>query len=68
MVNERLLKSHFALNGMTQEEVAKSIGMHPRTLGRKIKGGVFGSDEIARLIELLHIEDPMSVFFAQSVN
>ena len=68
MLNERLLKSHFVLNGMTQEEVAKAIGIAPKTLARKIKSGVFGSDEIAKLIELLHIENPMSVFFAQSVN
>ena len=53
---------------MTQEEVAKAIGIAPKTLGRKIKSGVFGSDEIAKLIELLHIENPMSVFFAQSVT
>ena len=31
----------------------------------KMKNGVFGSNEIQIMIDRLHIEDPVSIFFAK---
>lgn len=68
MVNPNLLKAEFIKNNMTQAEVAKAIGMSPRSLSRKLNKGVFGSDEIQKLIDLLDIKDPVAVFFADQVT
>ena len=63
MVDTTKLKSVIVLNNMTQESVAKAIGLTPKTFYGRMKKGVFGSDEIEKLIDLLHIDDPMAVFF-----
>ena len=51
-------------NGYSQKDVAREIGITPKTFYDKMKKGVFGSDEIQKMIEMLHIEDPVSIFFA----
>ena len=63
MVDTTRLKSVIVLNDMTQESVARAIGITPKTFYLKMKRKVFGSDEIEKMIDLLHIEDPMAVFF-----
>ena len=50
------------LRGIT--DVAKMIGVTPKTFYEKMKNGVFGSDEIQIMIDELHIDDPMPIFFA----
>lgn len=68
MVDTNKLRGCIVANGKTQEQVAKSIGISPKTFCLKMKRGVFGSDEIEKMIDLLHIEDPMAVFFAKTVT
>ena len=68
MLNRNLLRAKFTENGMTQEEVAMKIGMSPKTLSLKIKTGKFGLDEADKLIELLKIEEPERIFFAEEVS
>ena len=53
---------------MTQEEVAKEIGITPVGFYGKMKKGVFKSDEIQKMIDLLEIENPIEIFFAKEVN
>lgn len=65
MVDTNRLKSVIVLNGLTQEEVAKHLKMSPKTFYTKMKKGVFGSDEIEKMIDYLHIEEPMPIFFAK---
>lgn len=65
MVKVNKLLGIFAENGKTKQEVAKIIGISPKTLGERLDRGVFGSDEIEILIDTFHIEDPMSIFFAK---
>lgn len=65
MVDTNRLKSVIVLNGLTQEEVAKHLEMSPKTFYTKMKKGVFGSDEIEKMIDYLHIEEPMPIFFAK---
>ena len=64
MVDTRKLKSKMVEKGLTQKEVAFQIGISDKTLSRKMKTGVFGSDEMCRLIKLLDIANPSEIFFA----
>lgn len=59
------LKGVIAKNGYSQSDVAGMIGVTPKTFYEKMKIGVFGSDEIQIMIEKLHINDPISIFFAK---
>lgn len=68
MINTLKLKGVFAENGVTQKDVAKMIGVTPKTFYSKMQIGVFGSDEIQVMIDELKIENPMDIFFAKSVT
>lgn len=68
MIDTNALKGIIVANGMSQQDVAKHIGIAPKTFYDKMKKGVFGSDEIESMIELLSIEDPKAVFFAPKVT
>ena len=68
MVDTNLLKSKMVLNGKTGEDVAKLLGMTPKTFYTRMKKGWFGTDEIEKMIEYLNLDDPMSIFFAKAVN
>lgn len=68
MVDTSSLKGIIVKNGMTQNDVAKMLGMTPKTFYLKMKKGVFGSDEIEIMINRLNIEDPMKIFFAPKVT
>ena len=64
-VNVNLLKSDMVKAGYTQKELAKSLGISEQTLTRKLKKRVFGTDEAAKIVELLSIDDPKAVFFGE---
>ena len=64
MIRTDELKGVIAKNGYSQSDVAGMIGVTPKTFYEKMKIGVFGSDEIQIMIEKLHINDPISIFFA----
>lgn len=65
MIKTDELRGVIAKNGYTQTDVAKMIGITPKTFYLKMKNGVFGSDEIQIMIEKLHIDEPVSIFFAR---
>lgn len=65
MIKTDELRGIIAKNGFSQTDVAKMIGVTPKTFYEKMKIGVFGSDEIQIMIDELYIEDPISIFFAQ---
>lgn len=65
MVDVQKLRGAIVGAGLTGEEVARLIGITPKTFYQRMKKRVFGSDEIEVMIEVLHIEDPMSIFFAK---
>lgn len=65
MVDVNRLKGTIVSNGLTQEDVAKHLGIASKTFYLKMKKGVFGSDEIEKMIEFLNIDDPMPIFFAK---
>lgn len=68
MINTNALKGIIVSKGLTQQDVAKYIGISPKTFYLKMKQGVFGSDEMERMIELLSIDNPIEIFFAKQVT
>lgn len=64
MIKTDELRGIIAKNGLSQTDVAKMIGVTPKTFYEKMKNGVFGSDEIQTMIDELHIDNPMPIFFA----
>ena len=64
MIKTDELRGIIAKNGLSQSDVAKMIGVTPKTFYEKMKNGVFGSDEIQIMIDELHIDNPMPIFFA----
>lgn len=63
MVDVNALKAEWVKKGLRQQDVAKIIGITPKTLSLKLKRGIFGSDEIELLIAALDINDPVRIFF-----
>lgn len=68
MVRTDELRGIFAKNKKTQADIAKLIGVTPKTFYMRMQKGVFGSDEIQIMIDELHIENPMDIFFAKQVT
>lgn len=68
MVDTNKLRGVIAENGKTQSDVAKMIGITPKTFYTRMDKGVFGSDEIQIMIDKLHIQNPMDIFFAKKVT
>lgn len=68
MIDTNALRGAIAAKGLTQQEVAVHIGMTPKTFYSKMKKGVFGSDEMESMIELLTLDNPGAIFFKQKVT
>lgn len=68
MIRTDELRGIFAKNNKSQTDIAKLIGVTPKTFYMRMQKGVFGSDEIQIMIDELHIENPMDIFFAKAVS
>lgn len=68
MVNVNKVLGLMAENHKTRGDVAKELGIAPKTFSAKLKKGVFNSNEMEILISLLNIEDPVAVFFTDKVT
>jgi hypothetical protein len=62
------LRGVIAERGKSQADVAVMIGITPKTFYEKMKIGIFGSDEIQKMIDGLQIRNPMDIFFAPEVT
>lgn len=62
------LRGIIAENKKTQTDIAKAIGITPKTFYLRMQRGVFGSDEIQIMIDVLNIKNPMEIFFAKEVT
>lgn len=68
MFNEKLFKAQMVLQGLNVTELAGKMGINASTLYRKIKAdGDFSRSEINQMIDILHIENPQEIFFAQEL-
>lgn len=66
MINTNKLKGAMYAAGYPNiDEASKAIGMHPQTMYRKLKKGIFDSDEILLMIETYDITDPEEIFFVR---
>lgn len=65
MIDTNELRGVIAKNNKSQSDIAKMLNITPKTFYSKMKSGVFGSDEIQIMIDELHIENPMSIFFTK---
>ena len=65
MIKTGDLKAEIVRNNLSQKDVARMIGVTPKTFYDKMSKGVFGSDEIEIMSKELHIEDPIQIFFAK---
>lgn len=61
-MNTNKLRGIITEQGLTQEKVAVAIGITPKTFYAKMKKGVFGTDEVMKMVSLLNIRDPASIF------
>lgn len=68
MVKTDEIRGLIAKHGLSQADVAKAIGISSQTFYRHMESGVFGSDEMEKMIEVLHIENPGEIFFASNVT
>lgn len=68
MIDRNKLRAAWVSKGFTQERVAKEVGVSNKTFSLKMKRGVFGSDEIEKMIDLLDISDPVNVFLPMQVT
>lgn len=68
MIDTRSLVGVIYSRGLSQAKVAKMLGITPKTFYDKMKKGVFDSDEIEIMINELHIENPVEIFFANDVT
>lgn len=57
------LRGAIAKKGISQRQLAKSLGISEKTFYSKMKKGIFKSDEIEKMIILLDIKDPVNIFF-----
>jgi len=68
MIRTNELRGIIAKNGLSQGRVALALGVTPKTFYEKMKIGVFRSDEIEKMVQIMDIEDPWDIFFAPSVT
>ncbi len=68
MIKTDELRGIIAKEGKSQREVASAIGISEKTFYLKMKKGIFGSDEIEKMTNFLHIENPGDIFFAKNVT
>lgn len=66
MIQTDELRGIITKRNMSQASVAKAIGITPKTFYGKMKKGVFGSDEIDKMISLLKIQNPAEIFLRVS--
>lgn len=62
MIRTDKLRGVIAEKGYSQSDIARKIGITPKTFYEKMKIGVFGSDEIQIMIDELHIDNPIEIF------
>jgi len=68
MFNKYEFNAALARKGMKKVELARHLGIEYSTLYRKIEeNGKFTREEMAKIIDVLNIDDPMKIFFAEEL-
>jgi len=64
-MNVNKLRGVMAERKCSQRELAEQIGVSEKTFYNKMKRGVFGTDEVAKMITYLDIQNPADIFLTQ---
>ena len=68
MFDRKRLQAQMVLVGMNVKEVSAALGINETTFYRKMNNdGDFSRKEISQLVDILKIEDPMIIFFADEI-
>ena len=62
MLDRKALKAEIAKKGFSQKELARRIGMSESAFYSRMQRGIFGTDEIERLVLVLKLERPWEIF------
>lgn len=68
MIDVNKLKGVMAERGISQVEMAKTIGITPKTFYSKMSKGIFNSNEIEIMIDTLSLNNPCAIFFVKNVT
>lgn len=68
MIDTNALKGIIVTKGYSQRKLAKELGITEKTFYSKMNKGVFDSDEIENMIDILNIKNPIEIFFAKNVT
>lgn len=64
-MNSCKLRGIIAERGLSQRKVAQYLGITEKTFYSKMKKGVFGTDEVKKMVELLKIDNPVDIFLSE---
>ena len=68
MFNRRKFQAQMVLMGISMKDLSKQLEINESTLYRKLgDDGNFSREEIGKIINILHIENPMDIFFDEGV-
>jgi hypothetical protein len=66
--DEKRLQAQMILCGISVEKLSELLGINKSTFYRKMKNnGDFSRVEILKMIDILKIDDPISIFFSDNV-
>lgn len=65
MIDTDRLRGIIAERRLSQRSVAKMLGMTEKTFYTKMKKGVFGTDELEKMVDYLNIGDPAVLFLTR---
>ena len=67
MVDTKKLKGLIVEKGYNQRKIAKEIGISETTMYKKMQIGIFGSDEMCAISDILGMSDAqrLAIFFAE---
>jgi DNA-binding Xre family transcriptional regulator len=68
VIDTNALKGIIVTKGYSQRKLAKELGITEKTFYSKMNKGVFDSDEIENMIDILNIKNPIEIFFAKNVT
>lgn len=68
MVDTNELKAQIVRKGLTVEKVYSSLGLTKRQWYQRMQRKTFDSNEMLELVKMLHIENPVPIFFAEEVT
>lgn len=65
MIATNELRGIISSRGLSQRKVAQEMGISDKTFYAKMKNGMFNSNEMTALIDILDIQNPAEIFFAK---